>query len=119
MLLSLATYRSSDDKKRLEQLYGLVTSRRHIAIIMKKLNLNIRNKRRFRVLTTNSNHNYSMIRRGNCYDNAVAESFFHLLKIKLNHQRLHFSNNYMSLVDFENQLLQNERCVPSDSILLE
>lgn len=73
----------------------------------------------------------SMSRRGNCYDNAVAESFFHSLKTELTHhikfetrsqanqaifeyievfynrQRLHSSNNYMSPVDFENQLLQN------------
>ena len=74
----------------------------------------------------------SMSRRGNCYDNAVAESFFHSLKTELTHhykfetrsqanqvifeyievfynrQRLHSSNNYMSPVDFENQLLLNE-----------
>jgi len=73
----------------------------------------------------------SMSRRGNCYDNAVAESFFHSLKTELTHhikfetrsqanqaifeyievfynrQRLHSSNNYLSPVDFENQLLQN------------
>ena len=229
------TYGTRRIKKKLEQLYGLVTSRRRIARIMKKLGLNTRNKRRFRVLTTNSNHNYaiapnrvqqdfyatspneiyvgdityiptgegwlylatvidlysrkivgwsmdanmtttlvndalfmalktrnpkhgliwhtdrgsqyaadshrellksygiiqSMSRRGNCYDNAVAESFFHSLKTELTHhikfetrsqanqaifeyievfynrQRLHSSNNYMSPVDFENQLLQN------------
>lgn len=71
-----------------------------------------------------------MSRRGNCYDNAVAESFFHSLKTELTHhikfetrnqanqaifkyievfynsQRLHSSNNYMSPVNFENQLLQ-------------
>ncbi|MCJ7764523.1 MAG: IS3 family transposase [Thiovulaceae bacterium] len=74
----------------------------------------------------------SMSRRGNCYDNAVAESFFHSLKTELTHhhkfetrsqpnqaifeyievfynrQRLHSSNDYMSPVDFENQLLLNE-----------
>ncbi|PLY08079.1 MAG: hypothetical protein C0627_12165 [Sulfurimonas sp.] len=74
----------------------------------------------------------SMSRRGNCYDNAVAESFFHSLKTELTHhhkfetrsqanqaifeyievfynrQRLHSNNGYMSLVDFENQLLLNE-----------
>lgn len=74
----------------------------------------------------------SMSRRGNCYDNAVAESFFHSLKTELTHhmkfetrsqanqaifeyievfynrQRLHSSNNYMSPVDFEKQLLLNE-----------
>jgi len=74
----------------------------------------------------------SMSRRGNCYDNAVAESFFHSLKTELTHhikfetrsqvnqaifeyievfynrQRLHSNNNYMSPVDFEKQLLLNE-----------
>ena len=71
----------------------------------------------------------SMSRKGNCWDNAVAESFFHSLKTELTHhmkfetrsqanqaifdyieifynrQRLHSTNNYMSPVDFENQLL--------------
>ena len=74
----------------------------------------------------------SMSAKGNCYDNAVAESFFHSLKTELTHhmnfetrsqanqaifeyievfynrQRLHSSNNYLSPVDFENQLLPNE-----------
>jgi putative transposase len=73
----------------------------------------------------------SMSRKGNCYDNAVAESFFHSLKTELTHhikfetrsqanqaifeyievfynrQRLHSSNNYFSPVEFENQLLLN------------
>ena len=233
---SRQTYGTRRIKKQLEQLYGLVLSRRRIGNIMKKLGLNSRNKRRFRVLTTDSNHNYaiapnrlkqdfyssypnqiyvgdityiptaegwlylsvvidiysrkvvgwsmdkkmtttlvndamfmalkkrspskgliwhtdrgsqyasdshrsllkeygiiqSMSRRGNCYDNAVAESFFHSLKTELTHHyefetrsqanqiifeyievfynrtRLHSSNNYMSPVDFENQLLLNE-----------
>lgn len=233
---SRQTYGTRRIKKQLEQLYGLIVSRRRIGRIMKKLALNTRNKRRFRVLTTDSNHNYaiapnrlrqefyasqpdqiyvgdityiptaegwlylatvidlysrrvigwsmdahmttrlvndalfmalkqrnpdrgliwhtdrgsqyaadthksllkeygivqSMSRRGNCYDNAVAESFFHSLKTELTHhhkfetrsqanqaifeyievfynrQRLHSSNNYMSPVDFENQLLLNE-----------
>jgi len=232
---SRQTYGTRRLKKRLEGLYGLVLSRRHIGQIMKKQGLNTRNKRRFRVLTTDSNHNYaiapnrlnqdfyasapdtiyvgdityiptqegwlylatvidlysrkivgwsmdknmtttlvndalfmalktrspekgliwhtdrgsqyasdshkgllkeygiiqSMSRRGNCYDNAVAESFFHSLKTELTHhikfetrsqanqaifeyievfynrQRLHSSNNYLSPVDFENQLLLN------------
>lgn len=74
----------------------------------------------------------SMSRKGNCWDNAVSESFFHSLKTELTHhvkfqtraeaneaifeyieifynrQRLHSSNNYMSPVEFENQMLQNE-----------
>ena len=44
----------------MERLYGLIISRRRIGKIMMKLGLNSRNKRRFRVLTTNSNHNYAI-----------------------------------------------------------
>lgn len=67
----------------------------------------------------------SMSRKGDCYDNAVAESFFHSLKVELihhadyrtrqqartaifeyievfyNRQRKHSSLNYLSPVDFE------------------
>jgi len=234
--ISRRTYGTRRIKKRLEQLYGLVLSRRRIGRIMKKLSLQVLKKRRYRAQTTNSNHAYmtspnrlqqdfytsapdqvyvgdityiptsegwlylavvidlysrkvvgwsmaehmttplvndalfmalktrpiqneliwhtdrgsqyasdshrellaeygilqSMSRRGNCYDNAVAESFFHSLKTELTHhmkfetrsqanqaifeyievfynrQRLHSSNNYMSPVDFENQLLLND-----------
>lgn len=233
---SYQTYGTHRIKKQFEQIYGLIVSRRRIGRIMKKLELSTRNRRRFRVLTTNSKHNYaiapnrlkqdfyasqpdqayvgdityiptqegwlylatvidlysrrivgwsmdermtttlvndalfmaikkrtpkpgliwhtdrgsqyasdshkvllkeyriiqSMSRKGNCYDNAVAESFFHSLKTELTHhhnfetrsqanqaifeyievfynrQRLHSNNNYMSPVDFENQLLLNE-----------
>jgi len=66
-----------------------------------------------------------MSRKGNCWDNAVAESFFHTLKTELTHQyqfqnqreakqvifeyievfynrsRLHSANNYLSPEDFE------------------
>ena len=233
---SRQTYGTRRMKKQLERVYGLILSRRRIGKIMRHLGLNTRNKRRFRVLTTNSNHNYaispnrlqqdfyasqpdqvyvgdityiptregwlylatvidlysrrvvgwsmdgnmratlvndalfmalkkrnpsrgliwhtdrgsqyaadahrellqkygiiqSMSAKGNCYDNAVAESFFHSLKTELTHhmnfetrsqanqaifeyievfynrQRLHSSNNYLSPVDFENQLLPDE-----------
>ena len=233
---SRRTYGTRRIKKRLEQLYGLVLSRRRIGRIMKRLSLYVLKKRRYRAQTTNSNHTYmtspnrlqqdfyacvpdqiyvgdityiptsegwlylavvidlysrkvvgwsmaehmstvlvndalfmalktrhvqhgliwhtdrgsqyasdshrellseygiiqSMSRRGNCYDNAVAESFFHSLKTELTHhikfetrsqanqaifeyievfynrQRLHSSNNYMSPVDFEKQLLLND-----------
>ena len=68
----------------------------------------------------------SMSRKGNCWDNAVAESFFHTLKTELTHHRnfetqeqakqeifeyievfynrsrIHSSNNYMSPEDYEN-----------------
>lgn len=67
----------------------------------------------------------SMSRKGNCWDNAVAESFFHTLKTEwvhhrqfetreqakqeifeyievfYNRERLHSSNNYLSPVDYE------------------
>lgn len=72
----------------------------------------------------------SMSRKGNCWDNAVAESFFHTLKTELvyheiyetkaqanqsifeyievfyNRQRMHSTNNYLSPVEFENKMLQ-------------
>jgi transposase InsO family protein len=74
----------------------------------------------------------SMSRKGNCWDNAVAESFFHTLKTELvyheiyetraqanqsifeyievyyNRQRSHSANSYLSPVEFENLMLQNE-----------
>jgi len=74
----------------------------------------------------------SMSRKGNCWDNAVAESFFHTLKTELvyheiyetraqanqsifeyievyyNRQRSHSTNNYLSPVEFEDLMLQNE-----------
>lgn len=71
----------------------------------------------------------SMSRKGNCWDNAVAESFFHSLKTELtnheefetkaqanekifeyieifyNRQRMHSSNNYLSPTEFEEKML--------------
>jgi transposase InsO family protein len=68
----------------------------------------------------------SMSRKGNCWDNSVAESFFHSLKTELVHQqkfenqeeandaifeyievfynqiRMHSANNYLSPKDYEN-----------------
>jgi putative transposase len=230
------TYGTRRIKQSLVKRYGLITSKRRIAKSMKQLNLVVKMKQRFRVLTTDSNHNYpiapnildrdfytssvnsvyvgdmtyiwtaegwlflatvidlcsrkivgwsmnenmkvslvndalemaisrrkpqrgliwhtdrgsqyasyahkdllkehgiiqSMSRKGNCWDNAVSESFFHSLKTELTHhikfqtraeaneaifeyieifynrQRLHSSNNYMSPVEYENLMLQNE-----------
>ena len=74
----------------------------------------------------------SMSRSGDCWDNAVSESFFHSLKTEMvnhrnfqtkaeaneaifeyieifyNRQRLHSTNDYMSPVDYEANLLQFE-----------
>ena len=71
----------------------------------------------------------SMSRKGNCWDNAVAESFFHTLKTELTHheiyetisqanqsifeyieifynrERMHSSNNNLSPVEFEEEML--------------
>lgn len=73
-----------------------------------------------------------MSKKGDCWDNAVAESFFHSLKTELihhekfltrsqanekifeyieifyNRQRLHSSNNYMSPSEFEEKMLRLE-----------
>ncbi|MDD5463317.1 MAG: IS3 family transposase, partial [Methylococcales bacterium] len=70
----------------------------------------------------------SMSRKGNCWDNAVSESFFDILKTELvhhqhyqtraeakqelfeyikvfyNHEPLHSANNYLSPVNYEMQL---------------
>ncbi len=72
----------------------------------------------------------SMSRKGDCWDNAVSESFFHSLKTELvhherfktraeanqaifeyievfyNRQRLHSTNDYMSPVNYETKMLQ-------------
>jgi putative transposase len=74
----------------------------------------------------------SMSKKGDCWDNAVSESFFHSLKTELvyhesfktkaqanemifeyieifyNRQRLHSYNNYMSPIEFEEKMLLKE-----------
>ena len=74
----------------------------------------------------------SMSRKGDCWDNAVSESFFHSLKTEMvnhcifhtkaeaneaifkyievfyNRQRLHSTNDYLSPVDYEMKMLQYE-----------
>ena len=74
----------------------------------------------------------SMSKKGDCWDNAVAESFFHSLKTELihhekfltrseanekifeyieifyNRKRIHSTNNYMSPSEFEEKMLQRE-----------
>ena len=75
----------------------------------------------------------SMSKKGDCWDNAVAESFFHSLKTELiyhedfktkaqanemifeyieifyNRKRLHSYNNYLSPSEFEEKMLQKEK----------
>jgi len=220
-------------KDRLEQRYGVIVSRRRISMIMKDLKIVVKTKKRYKINTTNSNHNLpiapnildrdfyasspdekyvgdityiptsegwlylatvidlysrkivgwsmdesmkvslvndalnmaiqsrnpptgliwhtdrgsqyasyshkdllqqngitqSMSRKGNCWDNAVAESFFHTLKTELvyheiyetkaqanqsifeyievyyNRQRMHSSNNNLSPVEFEEKMM--------------
>lgn len=79
-------------------------------------------------MSTTSGHS-SMSKKGDCWDNAVAESFFHSLKTELihhekfltrsqanekifeyveifyNRQRLPSSNGYMSPTEFEDKML--------------
>lgn len=59
-LESYHTYGTRRIKKELEFNYGLIVSRRKIGRIMNQLSLNARTKKRFRVVTTNSNHNYAI-----------------------------------------------------------
>lgn len=66
-----------------------------------------------------------MNRKGDCWDNAVSESFFHSLKTELiyhenfktkaqaieifyNKQRLHSYSDYLSPVEFEEKMLHKE-----------
>jgi len=81
-----------------------------------------------RALLTQHGIQQSMSRKGNCWDNAVSESFFHTLKTELihhqiyrtrsearhavfeyievfyNRERLHSANGYLSPVDYELQI---------------
>ena len=84
-----------------------------------------------RKLLTQNQILQSMSRKGDCWDNAVSESFFHSLKTEMvhhenfktraeanqsifeyieifyNRKRLHSSNNYMSPVDYEANMLRS------------
>jgi transposase InsO family protein len=56
--MSQKTYGTRRIKRQLMQDYGLIVSRRRIGKIMRKLGLVCKNKKRFRVKTTDSNHNF-------------------------------------------------------------
>ena len=58
--ISNYTYGTRRIKQQLVKDYGLIVSRRRIGKIMKRLGLVCKNKKRFRIKTTNSNHNYSI-----------------------------------------------------------
>jgi transposase InsO family protein len=86
----------------------------------------------FKYILQTNNIRQSMSRKGNCWDNAVAESFFHTLKTELfyqeslknkaktnemifeyieifyNRKRRHSYNNYLSPSKFEEKMLQIE-----------
>lgn len=86
----------------------------------------------YRAVLAANNMKPSMSRKGNCWDNAVAESFFSSLKFELeqdakwndahdverdiseyidgfyNSERRHSHNQYLSPIDFERQFLQQE-----------
>ncbi|WP_434246991.1 IS3 family transposase [Aliarcobacter cryaerophilus] len=53
---SCATYGTRRLKEVLKQRYGLIVSRRKLQRTLKNLNLKIKMKRRFKVITTTSNH---------------------------------------------------------------
>lgn len=87
----------------------------------------------FREILTTHNIVQSMSRRGNCWDNAVAESFFHTLKTRLifhrkydtkeelkrdlfwyieiyyNRVRKHSANNWMTPEDKESRFYENKK----------
>lgn len=57
---SRQTYGTRRLKEALVQKYGVIVSRKRITKIMKSLNLKTKMKRRFKVTTTNSNHNFTI-----------------------------------------------------------
>src|SRR5499426_3943028 len=91
----------------------------------------------YRQLLTRHEIAPSMSRKGNCWDNAVAESFFHTLKTELvyledfdtheqaqtvvfeyievfyNRQRCHSANGYLAPLAYEQALKTNERLCPA------
>ena len=58
--ISNSTYGTRRVKQQLLKEYGLIVSRRKIGKIMKKLGLVCKTKKRFKIRTTHSNHNFSI-----------------------------------------------------------
>jgi len=58
--ISMQTYGTRRIKNQLVKDYGVIVSRRRIGKVMKKLGLVCKNKKRFRIKTTNSNHNFTI-----------------------------------------------------------
>jgi len=58
--ISKSTYGTRRIKIELQKQYGVIVSRRRIGRIMHKLGLVCKNKKRFKIQTTDSNHNFSI-----------------------------------------------------------
>jgi len=58
--ISKSTYGTHRIKIELQKQYGVIVSRRRIGRIMHKLGLVCKNKKRFKIQTTDSNHNFSI-----------------------------------------------------------
>lgn len=56
---------------------------------------------KYRTIIDNNKLAGSMSRRGNCWDNAISESFFHTLKVELVHQ-----NKYLTREQARNSIFQ-------------
>jgi len=94
---------------------GFMASRPRVARIMRQNRIRAVHQMKF-VVTTDSNHKYplaenkldsyssvtrSMSRKGNCWDNAVAESFFKTLKVEFIYQNRFSTYQEASLAIFE------------------
>ncbi len=58
---SFQTYGQRRIKHALLRQYGWIVSKRRIGEVMRRLGLNVKMKRRFKVVTTDSNHNYAIV----------------------------------------------------------
>jgi putative transposase len=67
---SMQTYGTRRIRRFFEKEYGWIVSRRRIAKTMKSLNLKVKSKKRFQVITTDSKHNYAIS------PNRLAQDFY-------------------------------------------